>query len=140
MDDSLKRFTEAQENTYYAAFSEIQHGKKKSHWMWFIFPQIDGLGFSETSRYYAIRDLTEADRFLKHFVLGPRLINISRELLKLKTNDAHQVFGSPDDLKLQSCMTLFSSLENTDPVFKMVLNKFFNGQKDTKTMHIISHT
>src|ERR1700760_1684077 len=104
MEDSLKRFTEAQENTYAAAFSEIQLGKKKSHWMWFIFPQIAGLGFSETSRYYAIRDLREAESFLKHPVLGPRLINISRELLKLKTNDAHQVFGNPDDLKLKSCM------------------------------------
>jgi len=140
MENSLNRFTEAQENTYAAAFTEIQEGKKKSHWMWFIFPQIAGLGFSETSRFYAIRDLREAEAFLKHPVLGPRLINITHELLKLKTNDAHRVFGSPDDLKLQSCMTLFSSLENTDPVFKMVLNKFYNGQMDTKTVHIISHT
>lgn len=140
MENSLKRFTEAQENTYAAALSEIQQGRKKSHWMWFIFPQISGLGMSETSRYYGIKDLKEAAEFLSHPVLGSRLMSISRELLKLKTNDAHQVFGSPDDLKLKSCMTLFSSLENADPVFKMVLNKFFNGQMDTKTVHIISHT
>jgi uncharacterized protein (DUF1810 family) len=138
MDNSLKRFTDAQENSYAVAFSQIQQGKKKSHWMWFIFPQIAGLGFSETSRFYAIKDLQEAAGFLKHPVLGPRLINISRELLKLKSNDAHQVFGSPDDLKLQSSMTLFSSLQDADRVFQLVLEKFFKGVKDNKTLHIIS--
>jgi uncharacterized protein (DUF1810 family) len=138
MDNSLKRFTDAQENSYAMAFSEIQQGRKQSHWMWFIFPQIAGLGFSETSRYYAIRDLQEAAGFLNHPVLGYRLINISRELLKLKTNDAHRVFGSPDDLKLKSSMTLFSMLPKADPVFQAVLEKFFNGEKDTKTLRLIS--
>ena len=138
MDNSLKRFTDAQENFYTAAFSEIQQGKKTSHWIWFIFPQIAGLGFSETSRYYAIKDLQEAAGFLNHPVLGTRLINISRELLNLKTNDAHQVFGSPDDLKLQSSMTLFSSLPDADPVFNLVLEKYFKGVKDIKTLRIIS--
>ena len=138
MDNSLKRFTDAQENSYSMALSEIQLGRKQSHWMWFIFPQIAGLGFSETSRYYAIKDLQEADEFLKHPVLGSRLINISRELLKLKTTDAHSVFGNPDDLKLKSSMTLFSMLPGTDPVFQFVLEKFFNGEKDSKTLHIIS--
>jgi len=138
MDNSLKRFTDAQENSYRMALSEIQQGRKQSHWMWFIFPQIAGLGFSETSRYYAIKDLQEADEFLKHPVLGSRLINISRELLKLKTTDAHSVFGNPDDLKLKSSMTLFSMLPGTDPVFQFVLEKFFNGEKDSKTLHIIS--
>ncbi len=138
MADSLKRFTDAQEDSYVIAFSEIQQGRKQSHWMWFIFPQIAGLGFSETSRYYAIKDLQEAAGFLKHPVLGSRLINISRELLKLKTDDAHRVFGSPDDLKLKSCMTLFSMLPEADPVFNTVLEKFFNGEKDTKTLHLIS--
>jgi uncharacterized protein (DUF1810 family) len=138
MENSLKRFTDAQENSYAMAFSEIQQGRKQSHWMWFIFPQIAGLGFSETSRYYAIKDLQEAAGFLKHPVLGLRLINISRELLKLKTNDAHQVFGSPDDLKLKSSMTLFAMLPGADPVFQRVLEKFFNSDKDMKTLHIIS--
>jgi uncharacterized protein (DUF1810 family) len=138
MDNSLKRFTDAQENSYAMAFSEIQQGRKQSHWMWFIFPQIAGLGFSETSRYYAIRDLQEATGFLNHPVLGSRLINISRELLKLKTNDAHRVFGSPDDLKLKSAMTLFSMLPEADPVFQTVLEKFFNGEKDIKTLRLIS--
>jgi uncharacterized protein (DUF1810 family) len=138
MDNSLKRFTEAHKKVYTLAFAEIQHGKKQGHWMWFIFPQIAGLGFSETSRYYAIKDLQEADLFLKHPVLGPRLINISRELLNLKTNDAHQVFGSPDNLKLQSSMTLFSMTPGTDPVFQRVLEKFYNGDRDNKTVQIIS--
>jgi len=138
MDNSLKRFTDAQENSYAMAFSEIQQGRKQSHWMWFIFPQIAGLGFSETSRYYAIKDLREAAGFLQDPVLGSRLINISRELLKLKTNNAHQVFGSPDDLKLKSSMTLFSMLPGADPVFQLVLEKFFNGEKDTKTLHLVS--
>src|SRR3954469_11474492 len=110
MDNSLKRFTDAQENSYASAFSEIQLGSKRTHWMWFIFPQIAGLGFSEISRYYAIKNLQEAEDFLKHPVLGTRLVNISRELLKLKTDNTREVFGSPDDLKLQSSMTLFSIL------------------------------
>jgi uncharacterized protein (DUF1810 family) len=138
MDNSLKRFTDAQENSYAMAFSEIQQGRKQSHWIWFIFPQIAGLGFSETSRYYAIKDLQEAAGFLQDPVLGSRLINISRELLKLKTNNAHQVFGNPDDLKLKSSMTLFSMLPGADPVFQLVLEKFFNGEKDTKTLHLVS--
>jgi uncharacterized protein (DUF1810 family) len=138
MANSLKRFTDAQEDSYVMAFSEIQQGRKQSHWMWFIFPQITGLGFSETSRYYAIKDLLEAAGFLNHPVLGSRLINISRELLKLETNDAHRVFGSPDDLKLKSSMTLFSMLPGTDPVFQTVLEKFFNGEKDIKTLRLIS--
>jgi uncharacterized protein (DUF1810 family) len=138
MENSLKRFLDAQEKMYTIAFSEIQQGKKKSHWMWFIFPQIEGLGFSETSRFYAIKDLREADEFLKDPILGTGLINVSRELLKLKTDDPYQVFGNPDNRKLQSSMTLFSFLTEADPVFLMVLEKFFKGEKDIKTLHIIS--
>lgn len=138
MDNSLKRFTDAQEDSYAMALSEIRQGRKQSHWMWFIFPQIAGLGFSETSRYYAIKDLQEAAGYLNHPVLGSRLINISRELLKLKTSDAHRVFGSPDDLKLKSCMTLFSMLPEADPIFQTVLEKFFNREKDIKTLRLIS--
>ncbi|HEY2348752.1 MAG TPA: DUF1810 domain-containing protein [Puia sp.] len=138
MKNSLKRFTDAQERFYPIAFTEIQQGRKKTHWMWFIFPQIAGLGFSETSRYYAIKNLEEAELFLKHPVLGSGLINISRELLKLDTNDVRQVFGSPDDRKLHSSITLFSLLPETDPVFQLVLEKFFNGRKDIKTLEIIS--
>ncbi len=105
--------------------------------MWFIFPQIQGLGFSETSKFYAIKDIDEAEKFLKHPVLGSRLINICNELLTLKSNDANKIFGTPDDLKLKSSMTLFSSLPNTHPVFRLVLEKFFHGTKDNKTLQII---
>jgi uncharacterized protein (DUF1810 family) len=138
MENSLKRFMDAQENSYATALAEIQQERKQSHWIWFVFPQIAGLGFSETSRYYAIKDLTEATAFLEHPVLGSRLINISRELLKLKSGDAHRIFGSPDDLKLKSSMTLFSMIPGADPVFQMVLEKFFHSEKDFKTLRLIS--
>jgi uncharacterized protein (DUF1810 family) len=138
MDNGLKRFTDAQEKVYVAAMTEIQRGKKQSHWMWFIFPQIAGLGLSETARFYAINNLKEAEEFLKHPILGRRLINISRELLNLVTHDAYEVFGSPDDRKLQSSMTLFSAIPGSDPVFQLVLEKFFNNGKDKKTLEIIS--
>jgi uncharacterized protein (DUF1810 family) len=123
----LERFTEAQETDYKIALSEIKNGRKQSHWMWYIFPQIQGLGFSETSRYYAIKDLLEAAAFLQHPLLGSRLVQICDALLGLPDNDANKIFGSPDDLKLKSCMTLFSVLQNTNPVFQLVFDKFFNG-------------
>jgi uncharacterized protein (DUF1810 family) len=138
MDNSLKRFTDAQENSYAIALAEIQRGRKQSHWMWFIFPQITGLGFSETSRYYAIKDLKEAKDFLEHPVLGSRLINISRELIKLETRNAHRIFGTPDNLKLKSSMTLFSMVPGADPVFQHTLDKFFGGEKDMETLRLIS--
>jgi uncharacterized protein (DUF1810 family) len=133
----MERFIEAQERDYKRAFSEIENGRKISHWMWYIFPQIAGLGFSETSKYYAIRNLHEAEQFLAHPILGKRLIEISAALLKLETNDANAVFGSPDNLKLKSAMTLFSSLDNSDPVFQSVLDKFFKGEKDQQTLRLI---
>ncbi len=133
----MKRFIDAQEADYKIALSEVKNGRKQSHWMWYIFPQIQGLGFSETSKLYAIKDINEAEEFLNHPVLGSRLVHICNELLKLKSNDANKIFGSPDDLKLKSSMTLFSSLHNSNPVFQLVLEKFFNGTKDNKTLRII---
>jgi uncharacterized protein (DUF1810 family) len=135
---SLNRFLDAQQKDYSIALSEIKNGRKRSHWMWYIFPQIYGLGFSETSKFYAIKNLNEADNFLKHPELGKRLIEICNELLHLKTNNAHEIFGSPDDLKLCSSMTLFSSLSDTNPVFQKVLDKFFNGKKDEKTLRLVN--
>ena len=137
MEDSynLKRFLDAQESVYPIALSEIANGRKQSHWMWFIFPQIEGLGFSETSVYYAINDLNEAAAYLKHPVLGERLIRICNTLLQLHDHDAHGIFGSPDDVKLKSSMTLFASVGNAPPVFQSVLDKFFRGEKDQKTLH-----
>jgi uncharacterized protein (DUF1810 family) len=131
---NLQRFIDAQKNVYPLALEEIKNGRKQSHWMWFIFPQIHGLGFSATSKLYAIKDIREAEAFLKHPLLGSRLITISNELLKLNSNDAHTIFGSPDDMKLQSSMTLFSSLKNAGPVFDLVLQKFFKGIKDRNTL------
>lgn len=133
----LTRFISAQEAVFETALDEIRNGKKQSHWMWFIFPQIQGLGFSQTSKFYAIKDLGEADAYLKHPVLGDRLLRICKELLRLKGDDAHRIFGSPDDLKLKSSMTLFSSVPDTDPVFQAVLDKFFGGAKDLNTLHIL---
>ena len=135
---NLKRFTDAQESTFQNALTEIKNGRKQSHWMWYIFPQIQGLGFSDTSKFYAIEDINEAEEFLKHPLLGGRLILICSELLKLECNDANKIFGSPDDLKLKSSMTLFSLLHNTNPVFQLVLEKFFDGTKDIKTLKIIN--
>ncbi len=135
--NNLKRFIDAQESDYEIALSEVRNGRKQSHWMWYIFPQIQGLGFSEASKFYALKDINEAEEFLKHSVLGKRLVCICNELLGLECNDATKIFGSPDDLKLKSSMTLFSSLHNSNPVFQLVLEKFFNGAKDNKTLRMI---
>jgi uncharacterized protein (DUF1810 family) len=135
--NGLQRFIDAQAESYSIALSEIISGRKRSHWMWYIFPQIQGLGMSETSRLYAIKDIHEATAFLNHPVLGSRLVRICNELLNLKSDDAHQIFGSPDDLKLCSSMTLFSSVPSADPVFQKILDKFFDGKEDEKTVSII---
>lgn len=133
----MQRYLSAQERDYEVALAEIRKGRKQSHWMWYIFPQIQGLGFSEMSRFYAIKDLPEAETFLQHPVLGSRLVQICEALLKLESKDAHRIFGSPDDLKLKSSMTLFASLPAANPVFSEVLEKFFNGGKDEKTVQIL---
>lgn len=133
----LQRFIKVQDNSFDAALAEIKAGRKQSHWMWYIFPQILGLGQSETSKFYAIQNIREATSYLQHPVLGKRLIGICHELCKLGTNNANAIFGSPDDLKLKSSMTLFSSLTNTDAVFEQVLAKFFNGSKDLRTLEIL---
>jgi uncharacterized protein (DUF1810 family) len=106
--------------------------------MWYIFPQVLGLGYTSTSISYAIKDLDEAAAYLNHEVLGKRLIEISNALLALETNDAHKVFGSPDNMKLRSSMTLFAEVENADKVFQAVLDKFFNGLKDDKTLQLLN--
>ena len=135
---SLQRFIDAQKNDFEIALSEIKSGRKRSHWMWYIFPQIHSLGFSETSKFYSIKSLGEAREYLHHPVLGKRLIEISKALLDLPSDNAHAIFGSPDDVKLKSSMTLFASLPETDPVFESILEKFFYGEKDEKTLAIIS--
>lgn len=135
--NDLKRFLDAQEDDFEIALSEIRNGRKQSHWMWYIFPQIAGLGFSYTSKLFAIKDLSEAEDYLHHPVLGKRLIEISEALLEIEGKTAHQIFGSPDDLKLKSSMTLFATLNETNPVFQKVLDKYYDGAKDQKTLELI---
>lgn len=136
-DQDLSRFLNAQEKDYTTALAEIQSGRKRSHWMWYIFPQIAGLGLSETSKFYAIRDRAEAEAYLQHPVLGKRLIEISRALEALEDDHATRIFGSPDDLKLKSSMTLFAALSVTDPVFAEILAKYFNGIQDWETLRLL---
>lgn len=135
---NLEKFITAQKAVYQTALTELKAGKKQSHWMWYIFPQIQGLGYTEISKKYAIEDLDEATEYLQHRILGPRLILLSHILLNLEINDAHKIFGSPDDLKLKSSMTLFSQVAGGDPVFELVLQKFFNGLKDHITLRILN--
>ena len=137
--NNLQRFISAQEGDYETALQEIRSGRKRSHWMWYIFPQIDGLGFSDMARRYGIKDLTEAAQYLEHPVLGSRLIEISQALLELPGNNATEIMGSPDNLKLHSSMTLFSLIPDTNPVFDAVLKKFFKGQQDNGTLRLINH-
>jgi uncharacterized protein (DUF1810 family) len=137
-EHSLQRFLDAQEEAYPQALAEIKQGQKRSHWMWYIFPQIQGLGFSSTSKYYALQDAREAEAYLQHPLLGSRLIQLCEELLRLPENNANRIFGSPDDLKLKSCLTLFSSVPQSRPIFQAVLDKFFKGQPDTQTLRILN--
>jgi uncharacterized protein (DUF1810 family) len=134
----LKRFLDAQLRDYELAFAEVSAGRKRSHWMWYIFPQIKGLSFSSTSQFYGINGLKEADAYLRHPVLGQRLINICLALLDLNINDANLVFGSPDDLKLKSSMTLFATVPGSNIVFQQVLDKFFKGKADPHTLTLLN--
>jgi uncharacterized protein (DUF1810 family) len=136
-DKELIRFLEAQNQMYLTALSEIKKGSKKSHWMWFIFPQIKGLGTSETARYFSLNGISEATEYLRHPVLGRHLIEISQALLALEGKTANQIFGAPDDLKLRSSMTLFAAVENSNPVFSQVLDKYFDGQADVLTLSLL---
>ncbi len=138
MTTDLGRFLEAQETMYETALSEIKSGKKQSHWMWYIFPQIAGLGFSETAQFYAIQNLKEATEYLDHAVLGNRLREISAEVLRLEGRDANEIFGFPDDLKLHSSMTLFAFADQSeDNIFQEILKKYFDRKMDEQTVLIV---
>ena len=139
MEKDLSRFVAAHQRSFEIALNEIQNGKKMTHWMWWIFPQMHGLGKSLTSQYYAIQDLAEARAFLSHPYLGRNLIMITRALLELVTDNPTLVFGRPDDWKLKSCMTLFASISEYDSVFHQVLEKYFCGKQDKRTLSIINH-
>lgn len=137
-NNELIRFLEAQNQVYLKALSEIKKGKKDTHWMWYIFPQIKGLGSSETAQYYGIKDLNEATAYLQHPILGKHLVEISEEVFNLKEKTVTQIFGTPDDMKLRSCMTLFANVKNANPVFQKVLEKYFNGIPDELTLELLN--
>ncbi len=137
---NLKRFLDAQERDYPIALHEIKNGEKQSHWMWYIFPQLKGLGRSYNAEYYGIKDLSEAIAYLLNDTLSERLEEISIALLELKSRDALKILGSPDHYKLKSSMTLFSSVPGSNPVFEKVLIKFFEGKKSRRTLEILKDT
>jgi uncharacterized protein (DUF1810 family) len=134
VDFDLDRFVAAQEGTYPAALAELRAGRKRSHWMWFVFPQIAGLGSSPAAQRYAISGLDEARAYLAHPVLGPRLIEASRALTSLDATDPVAVLGSIDALKLRSSMTLFAHAEPDQPVFAAVLAQYYGGTEDDATL------
>ena len=134
---SLDRFLRAQERDYETALREIRSGRKRSHWIWYIFPQLRGLGWSGASQYYGLDGLAEAQAYMAHPVLGARLVEISGALLALSCADPGAVMGYPDDLKLRSCMTLFALAAPEQPVFPAVLEKFYGGQRDRLTLQLL---
>ncbi len=136
---NLTRFLDAQNQVYLRALEEIKKGRKTTHWMWFIFPQLAGLGHSDTAKFYAIRDLQEATEYMRHPILGKNLIAIASALLMHEGRTATDIFGSPDDLKLRSSMTLFHYVEGADPVFGEVLLKYFGGYFDSRTVELLEN-
>lgn len=135
----LERFVKAQQLIYDQVLFELTNGEKRSHWMWFIFPQIEGLGHSSTSIYYSIKSLEEAQAYLSHPILGSRLVECAGILLQLEGKTASEIFGFPDDLKLRSSMTLFACAAGEDSLFARMLDKYFSSQKDERTLKFIEY-
>jgi uncharacterized protein (DUF1810 family) len=133
----LERFVQAQERDYSQALSEVRRGRKVSHWMWYIFPQFEGLGSSWTSRRYSVKSVEEAKAYLNHPVLGPRLVECARAVVDVQGRSALEIFGSPDDMKLRSCATLFASVSPQGSVFHEIIDKYFGGQPDERTLRLI---
>lgn len=135
---NLQRFIDAQDPLYEQVLAELGNGRKNSHWMWFIFPQVAGLGVSSTSRFYAIGSLAEARAYLAHPVLGARLAECAGVLLQLQGCSARDIFGGIDAQKLQSSMTLFVLAARQQPMFQQVLDRYFGGEQDHKTLELVS--
>lgn len=133
----LRRFVQAQAGSYQRALSELRAGRKRSHWMWYIFPQFDGLGVSSTTRRYAIKSIAEAEAFLRHPVLGPRLRECCEAVVGVDGRSASDIFGFPDDMKLRSCATLFARVSGSGSVFEQLLGKYFEGVPDERTLHLL---
>jgi uncharacterized protein (DUF1810 family) len=133
----LDRFVRAQQNDYNQALSEITRGQKRTHWMWYIFPQIDGLAFSSTSKLYSIKSIAEAKEYLRHPILGPRLLECAEAVMHVEGRSASEIFGSPDDLKLRSSATLFACVSPAGSVFDRLLGKYYRGERDSKTLRLL---
>ncbi len=133
----LARFTIAQDGIYNQVLSELRDGQKRSHWMWFIFPQIAGLGHSPTAKHYAIKSGQEAKEYLAHPILGRRLTECAAMVLDIEDKTAFEIFGAPDDMKLKSSMTLFAAVSEPESIFNLVLDKFYRGQPDPKTLTLL---
>jgi uncharacterized protein (DUF1810 family) len=133
----LSRFVQAQEDNYEQALSEIRSGRKRTHWMWYVFPQIDGLAFSSTAKHYSIKTVEEAQAYLDHSILGPRLRECAEAVIRWGGRSATEIFGSPDDLKLRSCATLFGCLLTAGSVFDRLLEKYYGGVRDEKTLQLL---
>jgi uncharacterized protein (DUF1810 family) len=134
----LNRFVRAQEDEYARALAELVSGRKRSHWMWYVFPQFDGLAFSSTSKLYSIKSVAEAKAYLAHPILGPRLLECAEAVVRVEGRSATEIFGSPDDLKLKSCATLFGSLLPPGSVFDRLLAKYYGGGRDGKTLDLLA--
>ena len=137
INNSLSRFIEAQQNIYLQVQKELQGGKKTTHWMWFIFPQIEGLGHSSTAKYYSIKTIEEAKEYITHPILGKRLLECSNIILEIENKSADDIFGYPDNAKLKSSITLFNSVSPEHKVFADVLKKYFLGKPDDQTLSIL---
>ncbi len=134
----LARFVTAQADDYDTALAEVRAGRKRSHWMWYVFPQLDGLGSSPTAKQYAIKSAAEARAYLAHPTLGPRLVRVCAAAVEVRGRSAREVFGSPDDLKLRSSATLFAALSPPGSVFQQVLDQYFDGEPDGRTEQLLA--
>ena len=139
IDNKLLRFLEAQQSIYSNVVKELQNGNKTTHWMWFIFPQIDGLGHSATAKYYSIKTIEEAKEFLMHPILGKRLLECTNIIAEIENKTADEIFGYTDTIKLRSCMTLFNFFAPEHKVFAAVLKKYFNSKEDEQTLSILKN-
>jgi uncharacterized protein (DUF1810 family) len=133
----LSRFVHAQEESYAHALAELRSGHKRTHWMWYIFPQLDGLAFSATAKHYALKSIEEARAYLAHPLLGPRLLECAEAVLRIEGRSAREIFGSPDDLKLRSCATLFACVSPSGSAFERLLTRHYGGGRDEKTLQLL---
>jgi uncharacterized protein (DUF1810 family) len=134
----LERFVQAQDRIYEQVLAELRRGRKETHWMWFIFPQIAGLGHSSTARTYAIKSLPEARQYLGHPLLGKRLVECAQILMEIPPRPVADIFDTPDDLKLRSCMTLFAWVAAPGSVFEQVLERYFQRKPDGRTLELLA--